>query len=83
MAMHTSQIGPTDTTPLARDRHNEPALRKRGNALGQATFLPPFRDKGRGKECELGGVSECQKYLIELGESGCMLQRRRRGSEYD
>ncbi len=42
MAMHTCQIGNTDTAPLTRDRHNGCVSRQRGNALRQATFLHPF-----------------------------------------
>ncbi len=41
MVMHACQIGPTDTTPFARDRLTRPALGQ-GNALRQANFLSLF-----------------------------------------
>ncbi len=37
-----AKLAPLTPHPLAWDRHYGPALRQRGDALGQATFLPPF-----------------------------------------
>ncbi len=40
MAMHTCQIGPTDTAPLAPGSPHWACFGTRGNALRQATLLP-------------------------------------------
>ncbi len=37
-----AKLAPLTPHPLARDRHKGPALEQRGNASGQATFLPPI-----------------------------------------
>ncbi len=37
-----AKLAPLTPHPLPRDRHNGPASWQGGNALGQATFLPPF-----------------------------------------
>ncbi len=39
MAMHACQIGPTDTAPLARDRHNESALWQGGKSEDYAQYF--------------------------------------------
>ncbi len=42
--MH-AKLAPLTPHPLARDRHYRSASGQRGNALGQATFLPHFSSK--------------------------------------
>ncbi len=42
MAMHACQIGPTDTAPLARDRHYGPASRQRGERFGAGNLSAPI-----------------------------------------
>ncbi len=42
MARHTCQIGPTDTAPLARDRHYGPASGQRGECFGAGNLSAPI-----------------------------------------
>ncbi len=42
MTMHAHQIGPTDIAPPCPGSPHQVCVGARGNALGQATFLPPL-----------------------------------------